>query len=78
MLRLVLNIHFKESTPFLPALEVYNTIRYAKENDKPIFYADKLLGLKSINGLKIEKRLNAIDVMLRTYIYNNRVEFWNS
>lgn len=68
-----LNVHFKEETPFLPALEVFNTIKYARDNDKPIFYADKFLGLKSINGLKIEKRLNAVDVFLRSLILNNRV-----
>ena len=77
IVRAFLNVHFEEESPFLPSLEVYNTVKYARENDKKIFYADKFLGLKSLNGLKIEKRLSFVDVLCRKYIFNNRVSFWS-
>ena len=37
MIRAIINVHFDEVTPLLPSLEVYNAIKYARENNKDIF-----------------------------------------
>lgn len=78
MIRAIINVHFDEVTPLLPSLEVYNAIKYARENNKDIFYADKFLGLTTINAMKIEKRLSFLEPFLRKNFLNNRVTHWST
>lgn len=62
----------------MPGLEVYNTIKYAKDNNVDIFWGESVLGNKAINSLKSEKRMNFIDLMFRYLFVNNQVSFWRS
>ena len=40
----LLTFRSRNENPFLPGLEVYNVLKYAKKNNKEIYYGEKMFG----------------------------------
>lgn len=78
---LVMNSLFRMTSDsghfILPGLEVFNAVKYARDNNKQIFYSEPLLGNKTINALKSEKRMNFLNVMMRKSFLNSGVQYWD-